>query len=69
MMPHTVPKRPMNGVVPEVVARKVSACSSFVNSTVVARFMARATLSTPLKSVVRLSDSVALRRDTRNNSS
>jgi len=37
MIPHTVPKRPMNGVTLAVVARKLSRRSSRVASTVAAR--------------------------------
>src|SRR5207253_7888761 len=47
MIPHTVPKRPMNGAVLAVVARKVRPRSRRVTSCVRARAMARCTFSMP----------------------
>ena len=52
MMPHTVPKRPMNGAVLAVVARNVRPRSRRVTSCVRARCIARCTFSTPPNSVV-----------------
>src|SRR2546427_295084 len=47
MIPHTVPKRPMNGAVLAVVARKVRPRSRRVTSCLRARTMARCTVSMP----------------------
>jgi hypothetical protein len=55
MMPQTVPNSPINGAALAVVAKKVKYFSSLVISTLVARFMARETFSTPPNSVVRFS--------------
>ena len=71
MIPQTVPKSPINGVVLAVVARKVIDFSSLVISTLVARFIARVTLSTPPNSVVKPSpceDSFLLRETLRSSS-
>ena len=43
MMPHTVPNRPMNGVMLAVVARKGTRFSSLLTSTDEARSKARST--------------------------
>ena len=71
IIPHTVPKSPMKGAALAVVARKVQYFSSFVISTLVARFMALETLSTPPNSVVKLSPTGEsfFERDTRTSSS
>ena len=53
MMPHTVPNKPINGAALAVVAKKIKYFSSLVISTLVARFIARDTFSTPPSSVVR----------------
>jgi hypothetical protein len=71
MIPQTVPNNPTNGAELAVVAKNEQYFSNLVVSTLVARFMARATLSTPPNSVVKLSpgDASFFERDTRINSS
>ena len=71
MMPHTVPNNPINGAALAVVAKKVKYFSSLVISTLVARFIARETFSTPPSSVVKASpeEFSFLVRDTRTSSS
>jgi hypothetical protein len=61
----------MNGAALAVVARKLQYFSSLVISTLVARFMALETLSTPPNSVVKLSPAGEsfFERDTRTSSS
>src|SRR5262245_45623826 len=49
MMPHTVPNRPMNGVMLAVVARKVTDFSSLFNSAEEARSKARSTAARLLR--------------------
>src|SRR5919109_488582 len=55
IIPQTVPNKPTNGAELAVVARKEQFFSSLVVSTLVARFIARETFSTPPNSVVMLS--------------
>src|SRR4030095_13475774 len=55
IIPQTVPNKPTNGAELAVVARKEQLFSSLVVSTLVARCIARETLSTPPSSVVKLS--------------
>ena len=71
MMPQTVPNSPTNGAELAVVARNEQCFSNFVISTLVARCIARETLSTPPNSVVRFSpgDDSFFERDTRTSSS
>ena len=63
IMPHTVPKSPMNGVVLAVVARKVSIRSSLPTCSFAARLSARSTLSTPVISEVRTLESSSPSRE------
>src|SRR4030095_14138603 len=55
IIPQTVPNSPINGAELAVVARNEQFFSNLVISTLVARFIARDTFSTPPNSVVRFS--------------